>query len=570
MSNLSAYVLKLDKSDSNRYISKLQFSFEDQILSLPDPYNIDDGWYAAHADKLPPVQYLDLYNYLINTPGPCTGEALRAYKSLEAYNYFVCGHVQNMKQNDISETSPVAFVAATVAPGQRTTEEKYKPWVCVGRNGCIVATHCTCAAGLGEACSHIAALLFAIESITQSRDRNEVSCTDIPCQWKKCEKQNTTSCTAENLDMSHPRHGKVLNSRKRKKRKEVPGLSIQEQQQAFAELREILPTAAVLVRDSSDTDTASESEDAVNFPQLPYRLARLTNAYNCSPQTIIDDAIPTKAQVDNLSQATVAQSQSHLWSAQRRGRVTASNIHRVINRKADGASAVRTIMQYDNKSISHIPAVKWGTEHEDTARDEFYLHMTTIHTNFVLKRTGLIIYQPYPFLAASPDGISTCDCHGDAVLEIKCPFKYKDLCSTEILQIQDTTFCLDAYGNLKKTHQYYDQVQTQMLVTNYTQCNFVIWTEPGLVIVSVPRDEDHIANLLHHTKVFVETYLIPELLNKQMDTSQSDDAVICTCSRPKFGRTIICSNENCTVKMYHYSCVGIKRKPKQWLCFTCR
>lgn len=570
MSNLSAYVLKLDKSDSNRYISKLQFSFEDQILSLPDPYNIDDGWYAAHADKLPPVQYLDLYNYLINTPGPCTGEALRAYKSLEAYNYFVCGHVQNMKQNDISETSPVAFVAATVAPGQRTTEEKYKPWVCVGRNGCIVATHCTCAAGLGEACSHIAALLFAIESITQSRDRNEVSCTDIPCQWKKCEKQNTTSCTAENLDMSHPRHGKVLNSRKRKKRKEVPGLSIQEQQQAFAELREILPTAAVLVRDSSDTDTASESDDAVNFPQLPYRLARLTNAYNCSLQTIIDDAIPTKAQVDNLSQATVAQSQSHLWSAQRRGRVTASNIHRVINRKADGASAVRTIMQYDNKSISHIPAVKWGTEHEDTARDEFYLHMTTIHTNFVLKRTGLIIYQPYPFLAASPDGISTCDCHGDAVLEIKCPFKYKDLRSTEILQIQDTTFCLDAYGNLKKTHQYYDQVQTQMLVTNYTQCNFVIWTEPGLVIVSVPRDEDHIANLLHHTKVFVETYLIPELLNKQMDTSQSDDAVICTCSRPKFGRTIICSNENCTVKMYHYSCVGIKRKPKQWLCFTCR
>lgn len=130
--------------------------------------------------------------------------------------------------------------------------------------------------------------------------------------------------------MSHPKHGKVLNGRQRKIRKEVPRLSIQEQQQAFAELRAILPTAAVLVRDSSDTDTASESEDAVDYPQLPYRLARLTNVDNCSPQTIIDDAIPTNAQIENLSQATLAQSQSHLWSAQRRGRVTASNIHGVI------------------------------------------------------------------------------------------------------------------------------------------------------------------------------------------------------------------------------------------------
>jgi len=60
MSNLSAYVLQLDKSDSNRYINKLKLSFEDQILSLPDPYNLDDGWYAADANKLPPVQYLDL------------------------------------------------------------------------------------------------------------------------------------------------------------------------------------------------------------------------------------------------------------------------------------------------------------------------------------------------------------------------------------------------------------------------------------------------------------------------------------------------------------------------------
>ena len=397
-----------------------------------------------------------------------------------------------------------------------------------------------------------------------------MSCTDIKCQWNKYERKNIASCSAEHLDLSHPKHGKVLTHRQRK-HKQAPGLSSQEQQQALAELREILPTAAVLSRDSSDTDTASESEDAVDFPQIPYRLARFTNVDNCSPQDIINDAIPTKQQIENVSKATVAQSQSHIWSAQRRGRVTASNIHRVVNCKADAASAISTIMQYDTKSISHIPAVKWGTEHEDTARVEFYRHMTTLHTNFVLRRTGLAIYQPYPFLTASPDGISTCDCHGEVLLEIKCPYKYMDLTPAEILQIQDPTFCLDTHGDLKKSHQYYDQIQTQMLVTNCTQCNFVIWTEPGLVIMNVSRDEDRITHLLHQTKVFVETHLIPELLKKKQETTFNDqNEVICTCSRPKFGRTILCSSENCSVKLYHYGCVGIKRKKHQWLCDICR
>ena len=41
--------------------------------------------------------------------------------------------------------------------------------------------HCTCMAGLGEACSHISALLFAAEPNTQMR--KNVSCTYTPCSW---------------------------------------------------------------------------------------------------------------------------------------------------------------------------------------------------------------------------------------------------------------------------------------------------------------------------------------------------------------------------------------------------
>ena len=38
-----------------------------------------------------------------------------------------------------------------------------KPWIAAEILGTILCVHCNCMAGLGEACSHIAALLFAVE-----------------------------------------------------------------------------------------------------------------------------------------------------------------------------------------------------------------------------------------------------------------------------------------------------------------------------------------------------------------------------------------------------------------------
>jgi len=39
---------------------------------------------------------------------------------------------------------------------------------------------------------------------------------------------------------------------------------------------------------------------------------------------------------------------------------------------------------------------------------------------------GLFISEEAPYIAASPDGITKCDCCGCEVVEIKCPFCTKD------------------------------------------------------------------------------------------------------------------------------------------------
>ena len=59
------------------------------------------------------------WNYLINTPETFTGEAMEAYKSLDAYNYYISGPISEMKVNDVGENYGVIFVKALIEPGQK-------------------------------------------------------------------------------------------------------------------------------------------------------------------------------------------------------------------------------------------------------------------------------------------------------------------------------------------------------------------------------------------------------------------------------------------------------------------
>ena len=49
------------------------------------------GW-REEVHFLPDLCFADIFIYLINTPNDYTKENLKAYKSLEAYNLFLCRH----------------------------------------------------------------------------------------------------------------------------------------------------------------------------------------------------------------------------------------------------------------------------------------------------------------------------------------------------------------------------------------------------------------------------------------------------------------------------------------------
>ena len=78
----------LSLPDKRRYWEKVeQFSkrkFEDCL----DPYQIPDNKWIDDLSLWPPVEFGNIYSYLIKTPGIYTQETMQAYKSLEAYNYY--------------------------------------------------------------------------------------------------------------------------------------------------------------------------------------------------------------------------------------------------------------------------------------------------------------------------------------------------------------------------------------------------------------------------------------------------------------------------------------------------
>ncbi|KAL0195047.1 hypothetical protein M9458_008619, partial [Cirrhinus mrigala] len=111
-------------------------------------------------------------------------------------------------------------------------------------------------------------------------------------------------------------------------------------------------------------------------------------------------------------------------------------------------------LHYNKQELSHVPAVLWGRDMEDTARRQYTEIMKTKHQNFDVELCGLVVRPDKPHLGASPDGIANCTCCGKATVEIKCPYKYHDGLTGNS---EGTQFCLDKTLQLKKNHEYYHQ-----------------------------------------------------------------------------------------------------------------
>ena len=119
--------------------------------------------------------------------------------------------------------------------------------------------------------------------------------------------------------------------------------------------------------------------------------------------------------------------------------------------------------------------------------------MSKSHVNHSVNLAGLILNPDFLYLGASPDGIVNCSCCGVGCLEIKCSSKYRDNLIEDMIlgSCGYPEFCNGGAVEIIKTHAYYYQIQTQLLITQYDYCDFFVMLINDFVCIRIKPDKNY-------------------------------------------------------------------------------
>ncbi|GBM60186.1 hypothetical protein AVEN_214782-1, partial [Araneus ventricosus] len=168
--------------------------------------------------------------------------------------------------------------------------------------------------------------------------------------------------------------------------------------------------------------------DALSYGSNAQKADLDSETFKIKKEKFINNLAVSKEETHRILMETAIQSLSHLWIAERRKRLTASNFVFVCNRlprtKCD--NIVKRIL-YSNFESS---GMKYGKKHKKDAIEELK------KMGIKIKSSGLFIDENLPFLAATPDGLID----DDGTVEIKCPSSCSDLTPEESILKRKITF----------------------------------------------------------------------------------------------------------------------------------
>jgi hypothetical protein len=396
---------------------------------------------------------------------------------------------------------------------------------------------------LGEGCTHIAGLLFALENITETQEKNEVdtaACTSKPCEWNKPSKRSKTCKTVDEIKLKRIKYDndkekETLKCKRKTEMKLKPSSAsckfrdkicskLGTTRAVIFDLLEPQPNINTNEHICSDLNVGRtesiETNEHITFSSDRYiNLTTTIENESLSPESFLDFVtnIPSSVE-EELEFRTRGQAENTLWKAARKVRITASNFHDIKTRKPNtpATNLVKKIVNESEKDLI-LPALKWGRKMEPIAKKRYKaFNKLKLKQNVTIMEKGLFICSTYGFLGASPDGLVRTG--GESYLiEVKCPYKYRfqtieDAC-------KDNSFCcfLDDDNNvqLKRSHKYFTQIQGQMAICQVQKCELVVYTTKDMKIIAISYDSSFWEDLLHKLNFFYELSVVPSLFQKE-------------------------------------------------------
>ena len=80
-----------------------------------DPYLMKMSEFSSETKDLPAIEGIDIANYLVIQTSYFTKQQMKAYKSMEAYNFFVCGWVHNLGTKRLEDGYCLVFARVSLS-----------------------------------------------------------------------------------------------------------------------------------------------------------------------------------------------------------------------------------------------------------------------------------------------------------------------------------------------------------------------------------------------------------------------------------------------------------------------
>ena len=288
--------------------------------------------------------------------------------------------------------------------------------------------------------------------------------------------------------------------------------------------------------------------------------------------TLVKEITLSQDDAQNIEAATRRQGKSKEWKIQRKGRITASDFHRV-------SSKVKNISRnpQTNNLVEHLVGVKEGYETtamkhgkatEPKAKLAYKKIMKRSHRKFVADESGLVIPIDYPYLGASPDLRVKCTCHGEGLCEIKCPYGLH--ASPDSTNYSKHLVNRDVETILSEKSEYYFQIQGQLGVTGLHYCDVFMYTSDGYFLQRIAFDAHFWTELLSRLRFFWQTYVGPALLEGKFNLRDVvPKGQISSLDHAYMAAKSASSSANSAVVAEKAKAKSILRRPKQQIVLIC-